>query len=86
MWLCKLIGHKHVRHGMGWSQFALSYCLRCHANVLTPSGDGCTICTAIGHKTRKEMIGDYEDQVAELRGEKGNLGCFRCHAMVGDAA
>jgi len=84
MWLCRLIGHQHVRHGLGWSQFVLGYCLRCRANVITEGGDGSLLCVAFGHKTKKEMVGDYRDQVAELRGQNGTLGCFRCHAAAGE--
>lgn len=83
MWLCRLIGHKHVRYGLGWAQFVLDYCLRCHANTLTPSGDGALLCTMFGHKTRKELVGDYQDQVVRLMSEEGKLGCFRCHASAG---
>lgn len=76
MWICKIIGHKHVRHGLGWSQFNLSYCLRCHAASATEQGDGALLCKALGHKSRKILIGDYSDQDVTLNA------CFRCHAKA----
>jgi hypothetical protein len=83
MWLCKLIGHKHVQSDSGYARHVLGYCLRCHANVLTPSGDGVLICVAFGHKTEDTIVGDYRDDTATLRGEQGGIGCFRCHALAG---
>lgn len=83
MWLCKLIGHKHVQSNWGYARFVLGYCLRCHANVLTPNGDGSLLCDVFGHQTEKTLVGDYEDRTEELIGRDGGHGCFRCHALAG---
>jgi len=83
MWLCRLIGHRHVRYSLCEAQFNLNYCLRCHANVLTQKGDGCAMCEVFGHKTQKTLVGDYDSQTTKLYGAEGANGCFRCHAIAG---
>lgn len=75
-WLCSIFGHKHVRHGLGWSQLVPYHCIRCFANVVTKKGDDVIWCKVFGHKNRKSIIGDDGDSTMELNA------CCNCHAKV----
>ena len=75
-WLCRILGHKHKRHGLGWSQLVPSYCVRCYANAVTPQGDGAIWCRIFGHQNYISIIGDYSDQ--NITGGA----CWNCHAKV----
>jgi hypothetical protein len=75
-WMCAFFGHKHVRHGLGWSQMVPDHCIRCFANAVTKDGDGATWCRMFGHKDRIEIIADD--------GGSAYVGtaCWNCHAKV----
>lgn len=75
-WRCRIFGHKHVRHGFGWSQMVPDYCIRCFANVVSKKGDGTLWCRWFGHKNRIEIIAD--DGGSSYLANS----CYNCHAKV----
>jgi hypothetical protein len=75
-WLCRIVGHKHVRSSWGYAQIIPGYCIRCFANAVTPEGDRALVCQVLGHKNQKVLIGDYDSRIVDLNA------CFRCHAKV----
>lgn len=75
-WLCHIFGHKHVRHGFGWSQLVPDHCIRCFANSVTKGGDDVVWCRIFGHNNRKEIVGDYDSSVMSMNA------CCNCHARV----
>lgn len=76
MWLCKLIGHKHIKSTCCYASFHPDFCLRCLSGEITKEGDGMLVCALLGHHSTAAITGDFESQ-----DWSANF-CFRCHASV----
>lgn len=76
-WLCKVLGHKHLKDEIGQSVFHPNKCWRCGelSPIQEKKGENVFLCIIFGHKFAINQIADFHSprHIANF--------CWRCHDL-----